>query len=102
MKLLFVAFLATWTMKILSCSTIIQNGKLIRQFVEQHAEIREKTVEDILKFKYQKMEELKAEIEDLEEQKTHEDFKSSQTILRFFMKIMAVIILTNSSNMETN
>ena len=78
MKLLFVAFLATWTMRILSCNTIIQNGKLIRQFVERHAEIREKTVKDVLKFKYQEMEELKAEIEDLEEQKTYEDLSEQK------------------------
>ena len=72
MKLLFVAFLATWTVRILSCRTVIQNGKLIRQFVERHAE---KTVEDSLKFKYQEMEKLKTEIEELEEQKTDEDLR---------------------------
>ena len=69
MKLLFVAFLATWTVRILSCRTVIQNGKLIRQFVERHAE---KTVEESLKFKYQEMERLKTEIEELEEQKVVE------------------------------
>ena len=67
MKLLFMAFLATWTMKILPCSLVIHLQ------AEQHAEIKGKTIEDILRFKYQKMEELKAEIEDLEEQKTQED-----------------------------
>ena len=69
MKLLFVALLATWTVRILSCRTVIQNGKLIRQFVERHAE---KTMEESLKFKLQEMERLKTEIEELEEQKTDE------------------------------
>ena len=45
MKLLFVVFFATWTVKILSCRTVVQNGRLIRQFVERHAE---KTVEESL------------------------------------------------------
>ena len=54
-------------MKILPCSLVIHLQ------AEQHAEIKGKTIEDILRFKYQKMEELKAEIEDLEEQKTQED-----------------------------
>ena len=53
MKLLFMAFLATWTMKILPCSLVIHLQ------AEQHAEIKGKTIEDILRFKYQKMEELK-------------------------------------------
>ena len=66
MKLLFVALLAIWTVRILSCRTVIENGKLIRRFVERHAE---KTVEQSLKFKQQEMERLKTEIEELEEQK---------------------------------
>ena len=72
MKLLFVVFLATCTMRILSCNSVIRNGRKIQQFVERHAEIREKTVKDVLKFKYQEMEELKAEIEDLKEQTAYE------------------------------
>ena len=75
MKLLFVAFLATWTVRILSCRTFVQNGRLIRQFVERHAE---KTVEESLKFKYQEMERLKTEIEELEEQKTDEDLQDNR------------------------
>ena len=70
MKLLFVALLAIWTVRILSCRTVIENGKLIRRFVERHAE---KTVEQSLKFKQQEMERLKTEIEELEEQKNDED-----------------------------
>ncbi len=75
MKLLFVAFLATWTVRILSCRTVVQNGRLIHQFVERHAE---KTVEESLKFKYQEMERLKTEIEELEEQKTDEDLREKK------------------------
>ena len=48
---------------------------MIRQFVERHAE---KTVEDALKFKYQEMEKLKTEIEELEEQKTDEDLREKK------------------------
>ena len=70
MKLLFVALLAIWTVRILSCRTVIENGKLIRRFVERHAE---KTVEQSLKYKQQEMEKLKTEIEELEEQKNDED-----------------------------
>ena len=69
MKLLFMVFLATWTMKILPCSLII----LRHLKAKQHAEIKGKTIDEILSFKHQKMEELKAEIEELEEQKTQED-----------------------------
>ena len=39
----------------------------------QPAEIKGKTIDEILSFKHQKMEELKAEIEELEEQKTQDD-----------------------------
>ena len=69
MKLLFMAFLATWTMKILPCSLII----LRHLKAKQHAEIKGKTIDEILSFKHQKMEELKADIEKLEEQKTQDD-----------------------------
>ena len=69
MKLLFVVFLATCTMRILSCNSVIQNGKKIQRFVERHAEISER---NLLKSKLQEMEELKAEIEDLEEQTAYE------------------------------
>ena len=37
------------------------------------AEIKGKTIDEILSFKHQKMEELKADIEELEEQKTQDD-----------------------------
>ena len=69
MKLLFMVFLATWTMKILPCSLII----LRHLKAKQHAEIEGKTIDEILSFKHQKMEELEAEIEELEEQKTQDD-----------------------------
>ena len=64
MKLLFMAFRAAWTMEILPCSLVIHLQ------AEQHAEIKGETIEDKLRFKYQRLEELKAEIEDLEDQKT--------------------------------
>ena len=69
MKLLFMTFLTIWTMKILPYSLII----LRHLKAKQHAEIKEKTIDEILSFKHQKMEELKAEIEELEEQKTQDD-----------------------------
>ena len=78
MKLLFMALLAMWTVRILSCRTVIENGKLIRQFVERH---EEKSVEESLKFKHQVMERLKTEIEELEEQITDKDLRDDREVL---------------------
>ena len=72
MKLLFMAFLAISTVRILSCRTVIENGRKIRQFVERH---EKKTVEESLKLKHQEMERLKTEIDELEEQKTDENLQ---------------------------
>ena len=73
-----MALLAMWTVRILSCRTVIENGKLIRQFVERH---EEKSVEESLKFKHQVMERLKTEIEELEEQITDEDLRDDREVL---------------------
>ena len=70
-----MAFLAISTVRILSCRTVIENGRKIRQFVERHAE---KAVEESLKLKYQEMERLKTEIEELEEQKTDENLQDDR------------------------
>ena len=72
MKLLFIAFFAISTVRILSCRTVIENGRKIRQFVERH---EKKTVEESLKLKHQEMERLKIEIDELEEQKTDENLQ---------------------------
>ena len=69
MKLLFMVFLATWTMKILPCSLII-----LRHLKEKQYEgIEGKTIDEVISLKHQKMEELEAEIEELEEKKTQDD-----------------------------
>ena len=70
-----MAFLAISTVRILSCRTVIENGRKIRQFVERH---EEKAVEESLKLKYQEMERLKTEIEELEEQKTDENLQDDR------------------------
>ena len=67
-----MAFLAISTVRILSCRTVIENGRKIRQFVERH---EKKTVEESLKLKHQEMERLKTEIDELEEQKTDENLQ---------------------------
>ena len=66
MKLLFVAFLAAWTMECLSCRLVIHLQ------AEQQAVIKGKTIDDELRIKYQRLKELKAEIEKLEDQKSQE------------------------------
>ena len=64
-----MVFLATWTMKILPCSLII-----LRHLKEkQYKGIEGKTIDEVISIKHQKMEELEAEIEELEEQKTQDD-----------------------------
>ena len=69
MKLLFMMFLAMWTMKILPCSLII-----LRHLKEKQYEgIEGKTIDEVISLKHQKMEELEAEIEELEEKKTQDD-----------------------------
>ena len=69
MKLLFMMFLAMLTMKILPCSTII-----LRHLKEKQYEgIEGKTIDEVISLKHQKMEELEAEIEELEEKKTQDD-----------------------------
>ena len=67
-----MAFFAISTVRILSCRTVIENGRKIRQFVERH---EKKTVEESLKLKHQEMERLKTEIDELEEQKTDENLQ---------------------------
>ena len=66
MKLLFVAFLMAWTMECLSCRLVIHLQ------AEQQAVIKGKTIDDELRIKYQRLKELKAEIEKLEDQKSQE------------------------------
>ena len=62
-------FLAMWTMKILPCSLII-----LRHLKEKQYEgIEGKTIDEVISLKHQKMEELEAEIEELEEKKTQDD-----------------------------
>ena len=70
MKLIFMAFFAISTVRILSCRTVTENGRKIRQFVERH---EKKTVEESLKLKQLEMDKLKTEIDEMEEQKTDEN-----------------------------
>ena len=62
-------FLAMWTMKILPCSLII----LQHLKEKQYEGIEGKTIDEVISLKHQKMEELEAEIEELEEKKTQDD-----------------------------
>ncbi len=70
-----MAFFAISTVRILSCRTVIENGRKIRQFVERH---EKKTVEESLKLKHLEMERLKTEIDELEEQKTDKNLQDNR------------------------
>ena len=73
MKLLFIVFVAIWSMESLSCRLAIHLQ------AEQHAEVKGETIDHKLNIRYQKLMELKAEIKDLEDQKSqeHADKKES-------------------------
>ena len=71
MKLLLVTLLAIWTVRILSCGTVVQNGRRIQQFVDRQGK---KTVDEALRLKRLGIDKIK-EIEEREEQETDENMQ---------------------------
>ena len=69
MKLLLVTLLAIWTVRILSCGTVVQNGRRIQQFVDRQGK---KTVDEALRLKRLGIDKIK-EIDEREEQETDEN-----------------------------
>ena len=90
MKLLLVTLLAIWTVRILSCGTVVQNGRRIQQFVDRQGK---KTVDEALRLKRLGIDKIK-EIDEREEQETdenvqvHSDYEDIGDDYLFFDKFL--------------